>query len=928
MFIYKIIPEKVNKKKCQTLSVLGYALASILVTAVMLCSSAEANSVGLNAAISGLRILSGSSVFYPEADVDGNQKVEMNDVILALQITAEMRGGFPDIVLAVADSMNSIKLAWLPAGVNYEVHLSEQDNFEPSPATLKKTVSTAQADIDGLESGKTYYVLIAAADSDGNKVRGRKIMSLTTLDKPLVISSGQSFHDAADLGLANPVITGTQYTYPKTATSTPPEVGSILMSADGLKKVTSVSVTADSIIIQTTDAELTQAVHQGSISNTLVMFEDSSNPTLSARQADGSMSKTMRWDDDLLVVEQKNFSEKDKRDSDQSAGVDITLGFEPEFQTDIDWEGDTYELVRLTKCRIVGKGTFNAGINAWYKFAASGMVSKEKEIFTRIFKSRYMLGSVPVYQETTLSVNAIFSASASAQIEANAEAKASTVVELGVEYNPNTGAWDKIFSSGFEKSVTVNMSVQGGVYGEVRLIPQIEVKFYKAVAGYLTLEPFLYGDIQAQANYYTDILAGFGYSGAQLTKCDFGLKAESYIGINLSAFKKDFSLLDKTKIWESEPWLLFSLPTLTASYEGTVATVNKAVSLTATVENGVNNPFNDSTVKWHVYPKTGGTVSGTGKTATFTPSGEGTYTLFFSGENKLGTVGRQFVKGVVIAVPNEAGNVKYRYHGIQDKCLNMKRCPDIPKDTDTCAGIPYDQRENLTCKSWLAINDYEYRVSTPDYYGRWDSATCDMLSYSFRKETHHNVYKRVFCYEEFNADGFSGQWAISDCKPCTMGNDIVFAKRVNMSYEGTVIFFNISGLCGFPPTPHYGEGFYGMLTYTGVSKNGPAGIWRMDNGRPVTYGDFVNDKKEGLWIVFHTLSETVYAKMNYTNDILNGEYGEWNVDGTPTGEHGNVLNNKKEGVWTYYCPDYPVSGKTQTITYVNGEEQSRTGSCN
>jgi len=158
-------------------------LTMIFAAMAIVCSSADADSVGLNAAISGLRILSGSSVFYPEADVDGNRKVEMNDVILALQIVAGLRGGFPDIVLAVANGTDSIKLAWLPAGVSYDVYLSETDNSETSALVPKKTVSANQADIDGLETGKTYYALIAATDSSGSRVRSRKTVSVTTLSK-------------------------------------------------------------------------------------------------------------------------------------------------------------------------------------------------------------------------------------------------------------------------------------------------------------------------------------------------------------------------------------------------------------------------------------------------------------------------------------------------------------------------------------------------------------------------------------------------------------------------------------------------------------------------------------------------------------------------------------------------------------------------
>ena len=930
-------------------------LTMIFAAMAIVCSSADASSVGLNAAISGLRILSGSSVFYPEADVDGNKKVEMNDVILSLQIVAGLRGGFPDIVLAVANGMNSIKLAWLPAGANYEVHLSETDNFEPSAATLKKTVSANQADIDGLVSGKTYYALIVATDSSGSRLRSRKTVSVTTLSKPVIVSTTQKYSDAAALGLANPVITGAQYSYPKTATSTPPEVGSILMSADGLKKVSSVNVTADSIIIQTTDAELTQAVHQGKISNKLVMFEDSSNPALSTRDSDGSISKTMRWDDDLLVVQQKDFSEteKNKREDGQSAGVDVTLGFEPEFQTDIEWEGDAYTAVRLTKCRIVGKCTFNAGINAWYKFAASGSASKDIQILKRTYTSVYSIGTVPVYQEITLSVNAVFSASASAKIEANANAKASTSVEMGVEYNSATGAWDKVFSSGFEKSVTVNMSVQGGVYGEVRLIPQIEVKFYKVAAAYLTLEPFLYGDIQAQADYYADILAGFGYGGAQLTKCEFGLKAESYVGVTLSALKQTFTVLGKTKLWESDPWLLFTLPTLTAPEAGSIATVNKGTSVTVSVEDGTNNPFNDSTVRWYVYPNTGGYISVTGRTATFTPTEKGSYTIFFSGENRLGAVGRQFVKTVVIATPYAGPpmhGVPYRYHGVGDNCLNIKRCPTV--FINPCL----DDCKISTCIMG-SIAD------TASYQGAWDS-NCDLVSYTeFSSKdgtrcTRFQQGKYIGCdngvcslwnFAPIYPDeppllyGYSGRWYQDSCKPYR-GGETFFGnyKGGTGKLDGTVIVFNPDGLT----TTRGVE--YAMQTWTNGRLNGPTGVWNIETGQPYHYGTYVNgwlgysggfaetrDRvMDGIWThIFYKMdngSETEevvsYRKESYKANVRDGAHGEWLADGTPRPDswHGNYVNGNKDGVWTYYCNN----GKTYTQTWANGVSQGISGNCN
>ncbi len=120
------------------------------------------------------------------------------------------------------------------------------------------------------------------------------------------------------------------------------------------------------------------------------------------------------------------------------------------------------------------------------------------------------------------------------------------------------------------------------------------------------------------------------------------LQAEAYVSASLDIFIKKIILLDKTKVYTSPQWYLFSLPKLSLASSQSTVSANEAVTLTATVTDGANNPFNDSTIKWQVYPSDKGTLTPKGRTATFVPSAEGTYTIFFSGYGALGEVGRQF----------------------------------------------------------------------------------------------------------------------------------------------------------------------------------------------------------------------------------------------------------------------------------------------
>ena len=645
-----------------------------------------AYSSDLSNAVSALKIMAGDAVTYPDADVDGNGKVELQDAVCALQILAGLRAERPDIVLFVPTDTDKITLAWLGSDnnptssdeMNYEVHLSEQENFEPSVSTRRAAVKgEIQKEITGLETGTTYYAVIVAVDKEKNQTKG-KYGSVTTFALPVIKSSITSETDS-NLGLNNGVQNGTEYTYPKTADSELPQVGSVLFANVGedvyMRKVNSVNTTSGNIVVQTGDAELAEVFEQATVDTNLTLFDVNEVSAKSVRRADGSRYSVARWKDDLLVAEHIDHSaETDdislapglktgehviriKRGIEEQAGVSAGVSFTPALNNRILWK-KTPHGIEITGAEVIAKGTLSAYIDAYYNFSAAGSVEKEIPfpLFTRTFTTRYMLGAVPVYQRTTFSLKALISASAESEIKANANAKASAGIEMGVRYNIQTGAWDVIpLSPDFQKSFTADISVHGGVHGEVRLIPNIQVEFYRMLAADLSIEPFLAGDIQAETMGKADIIQGFGYLKTQLTQLDFYLQAEGFIGVSFGVFSKKTALLEKTKIYTSPKWMLFNLPKLEVS--GGSGKVGEPISLTAITTDGTNNPFDSGSIRWLVYPPDKGSVTekssslelddnGNYKisiTAEFVAKEEDTYTVFFSGNSKLGEpFGRQF----------------------------------------------------------------------------------------------------------------------------------------------------------------------------------------------------------------------------------------------------------------------------------------------
>jgi len=580
----------------------------------------------------------------------------------------------PDIVMLVPVSTDTVKLAWLPVSssttpadeMNYEVHMSKEENFEPSASTWKADVKgDAQADITGLETGTEYYALIVAVDKEWNEIRSNNYGSITTFVLPSIENTEIRHNVDENLGLGQATTQdGVQFVYENRTGAILPEVGSVLFINAGedvyLRKVSAVNTTADNIVVQTGDAELAEVFDQATV-NTKVTLFDMNQVSDSRKHSDGSRHTVMRWKNDLLVAEQTDYAgETDdvsifpgqksgcheiriKRDveMEEEAGVSASISFTPELDTEISWI-KSFQGIKITRAKVIARGTFSANIKAYYNFSASGSVEKEIPKFI-IWRGtqRYMLGTVPVYQIITLSLKAELKAEAKSEIKAEANADASAGIEMGVIFNPETDSWDIIpLTPSFSKSLTVDVSLHGEVHGKVRLIPNIQVEFYRMLAADLSLEPILTSDIQAKTISKSDILQNRGYLASQLTQLDAALQAEAFIGVSFGVFSKKISLLEKFKFYTSPKWILFTLPKL--EVKGGSGKVGEPVTLTATATDGTNNPFDTGSIEWIVFPDKG-ILTPNGKSATFTATEEDTYTIFFSGHSRLGDpIGRQF----------------------------------------------------------------------------------------------------------------------------------------------------------------------------------------------------------------------------------------------------------------------------------------------
>lgn len=602
------------------------------------------------------------------------------------------------LVLMVAAGMDKMKMAWIRGSdgntpeemVKYDIHLSTTEDFIPGSSTLKKTVNGEnQAEITGLTSGTIYYGKIVAIYTSGTSSHSNTLHA-RTYSFPVELDPTTVTFNATDLGLGKHTTDdGINYSY---SGGTPPQVGSILFSEDiaggmTIRTVESVSATGGTISVVTSDASLTDVVDRGSVYGSMKLVDfDGASGTLTPQDKegmatlktttlnDGSLYKRIDWKEKLLCAEQMIYAHDEADFSVQPKGnssiiklganqavasefeATVTAEFKPELITSAEWGGGIFK--HLDAAKVAAKGTLTFEATAQYNFSAPNTYEKRFHLWDKTWTAFYQIPpGIPVHQEIILTVEVVATASASAEVEAIAQSTLTETVEVGAIYNGFS--WTPYISRNEDTSLTATLTIQGKANGEIRLIPKIEVKFYKVISAGLSVEPFVKSGLTFEkTTNNSDFLAAHPTRLMQLTSFDASLGMEANIESDLS-LGRDWEILPPTCVLGTNSCLhtfdeleLFSIPTLKLT---TMNVCEESAQLRLQVSNGTHNQFQSTSVNWEVFPDDGaihpGTCISIGKittcTATFTPGLEDEYTIFASGHGVLGELGRQFKELVI-----------------------------------------------------------------------------------------------------------------------------------------------------------------------------------------------------------------------------------------------------------------------------------------
>ena len=565
----------------------------------------------------------------------------------------------PFLALMTASGTQEVRMAWIPGTdgatpedeVRYKIYLSESESFTPGAATLKKTVTgVEQTEVAGLKTNTRYYgKVVAVYDSStsqpSNEVNTKTYKQAVQLDPSAVVQTSSSMglktidyrSQVDDLGLGTHTTSdGITFVYANSG-GTAPAVGAFLFSegVDGaivVRKVESVSTAGGVITVVTSDASLADALDVASVNSSIQLFDiqsyaenlkvaDSKMATIERSVSnDGSQYSRIDWEDGLLSARQITYAHDDddgtvvpdgktctialrqSRAVESSFMAEVSVEFEPDLISEAEFGGVAVKQLEYGK--IAARGTLTMEAFAEYNFSAAGSVNKNFSLFEKTWTSIYQAGPVPVYQEIILTIDVEATASAEAKIKAEASAMFAEIVEVGAKYEG--GQWNAYIENREENELSASLDIVGEAQAEIRLIPKIEVKFYKLISSSLSVEPYLGSSLTfEETTNNLDFLAANPQRIIQLTSFDASLGIEANIAVNLGAFGHNWEILPSTCImgtgdclWGFDEIVLFSLPDLALSTD-----IGGAPKLKLQATNGVFNSFSSSSVRWEVFSR-------------------------------------------------------------------------------------------------------------------------------------------------------------------------------------------------------------------------------------------------------------------------------------------------------------------------------------
>jgi hypothetical protein len=256
--------------------------------------------------------------------------------------------------------------------------------------------------------------------------------------------------------------------------------GDVLVSDVGegfLRRVVSIELAGDSIIVGTSDADLAEIVGEGRVRQELRSDEG---------KRDGAEGTFAGFDVQLTGAERLT--------NDADLSIDLVRG-RFQFAPDLEIDAIIRER-RLDQFRVAATGALDSLLVG--EIAIAGKVSKDvkKKLWSQKHVSVQLLGEIPVVEVIELSVGVGIVVEGEGHTKVRLTGRAAGTMSAGAEYLRAVGATDGEWHSIAEQELVFTPELEvlegdGKIAVAATVFAQIEVRFYDAIGPAIRLSPFV-----------------------------------------------------------------------------------------------------------------------------------------------------------------------------------------------------------------------------------------------------------------------------------------------------------------------------------------------------------------------------------------------------------------------------------------------------
>ena len=440
--------------------------------------------------------------------------------------------------------------------------------------------------------------------------------------------------------------------------------------------------------------------------------------------------------DDEYSLEANNF------DSSAQVLANSGIGFSPDFDVLVRVGNSEVEYA-LTQ--ISGELKLENTLQFLASASSDGNISQsETTLFSKEFTKTIMADTVPIVISGNLDLSAELQGNISAAVDMETLTESSITVSAGVEYEDGEFTYIDDAETTYKFKVTGDTGAS--IAGELRLIPDINISFYRVAAAEITLEPYVFSESTLEGEFKAMVDNNFADATANYRFSEFsaGVAMDAAIAAKFGIILDDRTIGAEDE-WDNsgnpifDPGYLVSLPSAEISTLSAASPTNGLLLGLETISGILG--FADNRVingYWQVYPDDSSvTFSANGDNVHFDYSTDAEYELRYVFYSELGSFIRQYQSLEVNLSDEDGDGLNNQYENFYS-FLSPNDSSDATQDQD---GDGYSNLDEYLYGSDPSSSSSQPNFLPTDFTAAAASEQVTLSWTRYANSTVYNIYR-------------------------------------------------------------------------------------------------------------------------------------------------------------------------------------------